>query len=78
MIVHQPGDASQLHGVSSSHWLIRVGLRRGHRSCDAELLCAIIPTKSTEKCLASISISWWWYHEDVAVYDSSCMPNYLL
>ena len=23
------GDASQLHGVSSSHWLIRVGLRRG-------------------------------------------------
>jgi len=23
------GDASQLHGVSSSHWLIRVRLRRG-------------------------------------------------
>ena len=49
MIVHQPGDASQLHGVSSSHWLIRVGLRKGDRSCDAELLSAIIPTKSTEK-----------------------------
>ena len=47
MIVHQPGDASQLHGVSSSHWLISVGLRKGDRSCDAELLSAIIPTKST-------------------------------
>ena len=43
------GDESQLHGVSSSHWLIRVGLRRGTGFAMQSFCVRSSRRRSTEK-----------------------------